>query len=118
MDANPAPLPPLPEAVELSVVPSNVRFEPITSDFIADVPLPTKIPPSEVEEAVPPEAMPRAEASVRAPALEKLDVAVPPKYAVPVFEKRVEEALRNDCSAVQLLALAMLRESDDAVPPI
>src|ERR1700689_1530174 len=36
--------------------------------------------------------MPRAEAKVSTPALLKLEVAVPPKYAVPVLEKSVEEA--------------------------
>jgi len=56
--------------------------------------------------------------SVRAPVDEKVLVAVPPKYAVPVLEKRVEEALRNDCRAVHALAFAMLSESEELVPPI
>ena len=75
------PDPPPPEA--LSVVPSKVRFVPMESDFIAEVPLPTRIPPRDVEEAVPPLAIPSADASVSAPAEEKLEVAVEPKYAGP-----------------------------------
>lgn len=50
-----------------------------------------------------------AEASVNAPALENDEVAVPPKYAVPVLEKRVDEAFAKDCKAVQMLALPRLR---------
>ena len=67
---------------------------------------------------MPPEPTRSGVMSVRAPAESKVLVAVPPKYAVPVLEKRVEEALRNDWRAVQLLALPMLRESEEAVPPI
>ena len=55
---------------------------------------------------------------VREPLVEKVEVAVAPKYAVPVLEKRVEDALRNDWRAVQTLALAILSESEEAVPPI
>ena len=41
---------------------------------------------------VPPEVAPRAEARVRAPALENDDVAVEPKYAGPYEENKVVEA--------------------------
>ncbi len=67
---------------------------------------------------VPPEPTASAVPRVRTPVDEKLEVALPPKYAVPTFEKRVEEALAKDWRAVQELALAMLSESEDAVPPI
>ena len=59
---------------------------------------------------VPPEPTASAEARVRTPAFEKDDVAVPPKYAVPVLEKREDEAFAKDCRAVQLFALPRLRE--------
>lgn len=45
---------PVPPPVAESVVPSKVRLLPMTSDLIAPVPLPTKIPPRGVEEPVPP----------------------------------------------------------------
>lgn len=50
---------------------------------------------SRVVAPVPPEVTARADASVRTPALEKLDVAVEPKYAGPNEEKRVVEAEAN-----------------------
>ena len=48
-------------------------------------------------------------ASVRAPALENDDVALPPKYAVPKLENKDEEAFANLWRAVQMLAFPMLR---------
>ena len=70
-----------------------------------------------VEVAVPPEEIPRADASVSTPVESKVDVAVPPKYAVPKLENKVEEAFENDCRAVHEFAFAVLRESVPATPP-
>jgi hypothetical protein len=56
-------------------------------------------------------------ASESCPALLKVDVAVPPKYAVPVFEKSVDDAFENVCSAVHVLALLRLRETVRAAEP-
>src|SRR3989338_505153 len=50
-------------------------------------------------------------ASVSAPVELNDDVAVAPKYAVPKFEKLVDDALENICSAVQMFALPRLRET-------
>ena len=50
-------------------------------------------PEESVVEPVPPLGTVSAEARVSAPAELKEEVAVPPKYAVPMLEKRVEEAL-------------------------
>ena len=58
-----------------------------------------------------------AEARVSTPAEEKLEVAVPPKYAVPVLEKSEVEALAKDCRAVHELALPRLRDRVPAAPP-
>lgn len=51
-------------AVALSVVPSKVRLVPMTTDLIAEVPLPAKIPPSGVDEPVPPPPTPKRPANV------------------------------------------------------
>jgi hypothetical protein len=56
------------------------------------------------ERPVPPFAAERAVAKVRAPVEEKVDVAVPPKYAVLKTESSDVEALRNDWSAVKEFA--------------
>ena len=48
-------------------------------------------------------------ATARFPAESIVVVALPPKYAVPKLEKRVEEAFANLWRAVQMLALLMLR---------
>ena len=53
---------------------------------------------------MPPDVTASAVPRVRTPVEEKLDVALPPKYAVPVLEKSVEDALAKDWRAVQMLA--------------
>ena len=55
------------------------------------MPFPWRSPVSVVA-PVPPEPTARAEASVRAPAVEKLEVAVAPKYAGPYELNKVVEA--------------------------
>ena len=60
------------------------------------------------ENPVPPDDCPRAEASVSTPAELNVEVAVPPKYAVPKFESSVEEALVNVCRALQVFATELL----------
>ncbi len=52
----------------------------------------------------------------RAPVFVNVLVAVPPKYAV-YAENSDDDALVNVCSAVQLLALAVLSESVPLTPP-
>ena len=47
-------------------------------------------------------------ATTRFPAESIVVVALPPKYAVPVLEKRVEDAFENLWRAVQMLAFPML----------
>lgn len=47
----------------------------------------------------------------------KVDVAVPPKYAIPVLEKSVDDAFANVWSTVQLLAFPVLRVTVRAVEP-
>ena len=46
---------------EVRVVPSKERPEPIASDLIAEAPLPTRMPPSGVDEPVPPYTCARVE---------------------------------------------------------
>jgi hypothetical protein len=82
-------------------------------------PLATPIAPPVMKEAgmvlvattVPLEFVERSElvrlARVRAPAEEKDEVAEPPKYAVPVLEKSVEEALAKDWRPLQTLAVVV-----------
>jgi hypothetical protein len=68
-------------------------------------------PAEKLLKPVPPEVAARADARVSTPDEEKVDVAVLPKYAVPVFEKFVEDAPAvNDWRAVQLFA------SESAMP--
>ncbi len=57
-------------------------------------------------------------ASVRTPALENEEVAVPPKYAVPVLEKSVDDAFANCCNAVHAFAFARFSPMVRAVPPL
>ena len=52
---------------------------------------------------------PRVPATERFPEESIVVVALPPKYAVPKFEKRVEEAFANLWRAVQMLAFPILR---------
>ena len=65
--------------------------------FVVPPPAPPKMSwPSPTEERpVPPLPTVSAEARVSAPAELKEEVAVAPKYAVPMLEKRVEDALPN-----------------------
>lgn len=83
------------------VVKSRVRKRPAPEVVARAVsalvePLPKRSEPSDIDERpVPPEPTPKAEASVRAPALEKLEVAVAPKYDGPYEEKSEVEALEN-----------------------
>ena len=84
------PMDVMPEPLVESVVPSNVRPEPIASVLICDVPFPSKIPVSVVE-PVPPFGTVSAVASVSAPVEEKEEVAEPPKYAT-VAESCVDDA--------------------------
>ncbi len=62
---NQLPTPPLAEAE--SVVPSQVRFEPMTTDFTGPNPLPARMPPREVEEPVPAYAIPRLDVPITCP---------------------------------------------------
>ena len=57
---------------------------------------------------VPPDVTARADGSVRTPAFENVAVAVPPKYAIPVFEKSVDDAppVRIKSEVVALLPAA------------
>jgi hypothetical protein len=48
----------------------------------------------------------------------KVDVAVPPKYAVPVFERRVEEALVKRWRPVQTFAFVRFKPMVRAVEPL
>src|SRR3989344_7420282 len=90
----------------------------VATDCTAPVPAPyNNCDEEKVVAPVPPLPTRSGVMSVRAPAESNVEVAVAPKYAVPVLEKRVEEALRNDWRAVQLLAFAMFRERELAVPP-
>ena len=59
----------------------------------------------------------RDPASVSTPAVEKLEVAEDPNAQFPRHESAVVDALANVCSAVQLLALPMFKESVPAAPP-
>ena len=85
----------------LPVVKSRERKRPapevVARAVSADVPpLPKRREPSAIEESpVPPEPMPKADASVSAPVDEKLEVAVAPKYDGPYEENRVVDALPN-----------------------
>jgi hypothetical protein len=82
-DVETVPDPPPPVADR--VVPSKVRLVPIASDLIALKPLPTKIPPSEVDDAVPPEEIGSAVVRERESAvIEDVAVIAPPKKLVPL----------------------------------
>lgn len=68
--------------------------------------------------AMPPEETVRVAGVVMAPVEVMVVVAVPPKYAVPTFERSVEDALANDWSAVHEFAFPVLRETVRAVEPL
>jgi hypothetical protein len=66
----------------------------------------------------PPEEIVSVVGVVMAPAEEIVVVAVPPKYAVPVLENSVDEALVNDWRPVHAFALVRLSDSVVAEPPM
>ncbi len=97
----------LPETVSAESVPTLVSDEAVMLDPKVDpertlAPLIWKAAPVGMLTAVP----------------EIVVVAVPPKYAVPKFEKTDEEAFANDWRPVQLLALARFKLMVALVPPI
>ena len=79
----------LPEPVS-SVISPAIPAE-VVRAVKAEAPLPLRIP-VKVEAPVPPSVTARSVASVRTPAFENDEVAVPPKYAGPYEERRVVDA--------------------------